>query len=208
MKDNENHPIVRGYRSKRAQKLDEKRADKAAKKAKREQLTADEIKFVRELAANPRLSKGEAAQRLGLDHVPSRPAVKKFMAEEVGAARRKTLSEIEVDLPRVLLEVKRLALVDMGDLLDSDGAILPFEAMDEDTRRAIVGIDSHELFERKQGGEQELKGYARKVKFDKTKALEMLMRYHGAFDGQGKDQKDRLGELMSVFQAGPVKTKS
>lgn len=199
------HPLIRKQREKNADTRYKNRLSKEARKAKNEQLTPDEIRYVQELVANPRVSRGEIAQRLGLQSIPSRPTVNKFIAEEVGAAREECLANIKLDLPRVILEVMRLALVDLGDAFDDDGNLLPLSAMAEDVRRALTGIDTQELFQRGKGGEKVLEGYARKIKTDKVKSLELLLKYLGAFDGQGREQKDRLGELMSVFQAGPVK---
>ena len=54
---------------------------------------------------------------------------------------QKAASANEVTVERVLKELARLAFFDVAKLVGEDGRPLPISQIDEDTRRAIVGLD-------------------------------------------------------------------
>jgi phage terminase small subunit len=80
-------------------------------------------------------------------------------------------ARVEVKADQVLAELRRLALVDIGEAFDADGKMRPLKDMPADLRRAISAVEVEEL----DLGGGEVSGTVRKVKFwDKVKALELL----------------------------------
>lgn len=177
---------------------------KRNKKVERDALTAGEAAYVAE-RIKPGVGRGEAAQRAGLPSIPRAPRVERAVRELV----QKQLDFAQIDAIAVLNEVKRVAMVDLGDTEDETGSVLPFHAMGEDTRRAISGVKYREVFEmveNEEGGkEREHTGYIIEVKTDKIKGLELLMKHFGLLDGSGKKGGDRLAEVIACMDQGPVK---
>lgn len=82
-----------------------------------------------------------------------------------------------IDAKRVLREIERLALADVGKAFNDEGGLLPLTEMDEEIRRCISGIDVEEIWEGKEGSREQV-GVVKKVRFwDKTRSLEMLAKY-------------------------------
>jgi phage terminase small subunit len=88
------------------------------------------------------------------------------VAELVGKAAKAN----EITVERVLKELARLAFFDISNLVGEDGRPLPIHQIDEDTRRAIVGLDVATV-----GNDTQGVGEVLKIKLaDKRAALESI----------------------------------
>lgn len=86
---------------------------------------------------------------------------------------QKAASANEVTVERVLKELARLAFFDVAKLVGEDGRPLPISQIDEDTRRAVVGLDVATV-----GNAQQGMGEVLKLKMaDKGANLERLGRH-------------------------------
>lgn len=96
--------------------------------------------------------------------------------ERALAARRERV-EVKVDI--VLSELVALLRSDVAGLFAEDGTMLPIHQVDPALRRAVAGVETHELWER-HAGERVQVGVVRKVKlWDKAKAVELALRHLG-----------------------------
>ena len=50
-------------------------------------------------------------------------------------------AKLGVSVERIALELARIAFFDLGKLVDADGCAIPLHELDEDTRRALNGMD-------------------------------------------------------------------
>ena len=108
----------------------------------------------------------------GASVTAARLLVNSRISEAISEGRRKREEKIEIRAEEVLLELKRLAMVDLGQAYDSEGRLRKVHEMPEDVRRAIASVDTAEIWG-PDGGAQ--LGEVKRVKFwDKTKALESL----------------------------------
>lgn len=71
---------------------------------------------------------------------------------------------------RISLELQRMAFVDTKDFYNDEGELIPIHKLPEDASRALVGFEATAI-----GKISTLK----KIKADKAKALEMLIRMEG-----------------------------
>jgi phage terminase small subunit len=95
--------------------------------------------------------------------------------------RKPLFKKLEITKERTMQEIARLAFSDIGRIFDGDGNIKPVSEIDEDTRRAISGIDVDELTAGS-GSEKTSIGVNKKVKlYDKVKSLEMLAKHFGIY---------------------------
>lgn len=109
-------------------------------------------------------------------------------------------SKLEVSEERIRLELARLAYFDPVAIFNEDGSVKPISEIDEDTRRAICGVDVTELFEGL-GDKRNQVGYAKKIKLtDKTKALEQLGRHLKMFTD--KVEVSASDELIAKLMEG------
>jgi phage terminase small subunit len=125
------------------------------------------------------------------------PAITARIAE----IRAPLLKKLEITKERTMQEIARLAFSDIGRIFDEDGNVKPVSEIDEDTRRAISGIDVDELTAGS-GSEKTSIGVNKKVKlYDKVKSLEMLAKHFGIYTdapqtktvvkvGYGKEEDD------------------
>lgn len=78
----------------------------------------------------------------------------------------------------MLQEYARLAFIDPAKLFDESGRPLPIQKMDEDTRRAIIGVDVATV-----GNDQMGIGEVLKLRLaDKRAALDSVARHLGMFN--------------------------
>lgn len=122
-------------------------------------------------AAAAGYSKKTAPQLGGrlLKNVHIKAAIEKALVKQV--------ERLEISADRVILELARLAFVDISKAYDPNGELLNIHDMPEDVRRAIAGVDVEELFEGK-GQDKFRIGYLKKLKMnDKKGALDTLAKH-------------------------------
>jgi phage terminase small subunit len=123
----------------------------------------------RTAGAPPKASAAVGAELLGRPQVQAR----------VGALLREQSRNARITADEVMLELKRIALLDPADLYRPDGTLLNIHEMPLHARRAIREVEVVEQFERVDG-QRVFTGYARKVKvFDKLNAIQMAMKNLG-----------------------------
>lgn len=84
------------------------------------------------------------------------------------------IDRIKLDTEFVIRELLKHATIDLADAYDENGELKDIKDMPEPLRKAIVAIETEELFDG-QGKDREQIGYAKKIKLcDKTKSLELL----------------------------------
>jgi phage terminase small subunit len=95
----------------------------------------------------------------------------------VDAENAKTNKRLDLTVERVKTEIARLAFYDPAAFWNENGTAKPIHEIDEDSRRAIAGFETAELFEGT-GEDRGLAGYVKKFKLvDKNKALETAARH-------------------------------
>lgn len=96
---------------------------------------------------------------------------------EIDAANAKVNAKLDLTVERVKTEISRLAFYDPAAFWNENGTAKPIHEIDEDSRRAIAGFETAELFEGN-GEDRGLAGYIKKFKLaDKNKSLEMAARH-------------------------------
>lgn len=156
-----------------------KRRARASKDA--HQLTGKQAAFVREYLVD--LNATQAAIRAGYsarraDQQGLENLRKPEIAAAIAAAMRSRQHRTEITQDRVLQELARIAFLDPGKLFDAAGAPVPLQTLDEDTRRAVVGLDVVTV-----GNADAGIGQVQKVKLaDKKGALELLGRHLGMWN--------------------------
>jgi len=111
--------------------------------------------------------------------IANKPKVKAVLDREMSKARALATSHASKNVTRILDEYLRLAFVDPAKLLDNTGRPLPLHEIDEDTRRAIVGVDIVDEFEGRRDQRQQI-GTVKKYKLaDKNRALDSLSKVLG-----------------------------
>lgn len=132
--------------------------------------------FVREYLVD--LNATAAAKRAGYSektaHVIGqenlrKPAIKEAISEAMKARSDRT----EITADRVLLELGRLAFLDIRKAFNADGSLKPIHELDDDTAAAIAGIEVSETH----GGDSAA-GTLKKIKLsDKRASLELCGRH-------------------------------
>jgi phage terminase small subunit len=91
-------------------------------------------------------------------------------------AERKIDAKYDLTADRIKQEIARLCYYDPAAYFNPDGSAKAVNEIDEDSRRAIAGFETAELFTGA-GEERGLAGYIKKFKLpDKAKALELAAR--------------------------------
>lgn len=99
------------------------------------------------------------------------------IVEYLSSKREKLQGKLEITQERVLQELARIAFFDSGRLFDDAGEPIPLSCIDEDTRRAIVGV---ELVTK--GNDLIGIGEVQKIRLaDKKGALDSIARHLGMF---------------------------
>lgn len=97
-----------------------------------------------------------------------------LVQKRIDELKEHALKEIGVSRERILLELTRIATVDIGQAFDEMGQLKPLGEIPEDVRRAIAGIEVNEIFDG-QGEQKSVIGLAKKIKlWDKPKSLELI----------------------------------
>lgn len=101
-----------------------------------------------------------------LEHV----GVKAAIEAQIKAQEKRTL----VTADEVILELKRIAMVDIGKAYANNGELLPMHEIPKHIRKAIAGVDVDEIWDG-YGEDREVIGHTKKLKMlDKVRALELL----------------------------------
>jgi phage terminase small subunit len=112
--------------------------------------------------------------------------------------------KLDISIERVRLELARLAFFDPIAFWNEDGTAKPLHEVDEDSRRAVAGLEVEEVFEGR-GKDRALSGYIKRFKLsDKGANLERLGRHLQMFPKQeinptfnvNFNTTDRLAELL------------
>lgn len=211
-----------GYRSKRAKRAAERKKDKLAREQKQSKertahhnfnvsireeeasaLKADELAYVKEMLT-PGISPGEAARRAGISSIPTRELVRETILD----LRQRQLEQVDVTPDMLVLQLARFAMHDMRRAYDLDGKLLPPTDWDNDFAAGIGGIDVEQRTERNGPNREDVETYhivKIRTKPSVQAAVELL-KYLTQGGGRPKNS-DKLKELISVFNAGPVKRK-
>lgn len=90
--------------------------------------------------------------------------------------RQERINAMKFDADAVLIELARIAKVDVGQAFNPDGTLKPIHDIPEDVRRAMSSVEIDEIYEGF-GVERRAVGQTKKVKFiDKNRALENIGR--------------------------------
>lgn len=143
-------------------------------------LTPKQARFVEEYLLD--LNATQAAIRAGYsakraDAIGFENLRKPGIAAAIEAAKSERSQRTQVTIDRVVQELARLAFFDARKLLADDGTPLPLSELDEDTARAIIGVDIARI------GNGEV-GVGEVLKFklaDKKGALELLGKHLAMF---------------------------
>jgi phage terminase small subunit len=112
------------------------------------------------------------------------------VAAAIQSGMDKRAAKVEITAERVLQEIARLAFFDPSKLYDEHGRPKPVHELDEDTRRAIAGVEIDEV-----GGGDKPLVVTRKVKLaDKGANLERLGRHLKLFT----EKVEISGAVVSV----------
>lgn len=141
-------------------------------------LNAKQTKFVNEYLKD--LNASQAAIRAGYSKNTSRSIANKLMTNadiqaEISRKMDKRAARTEITADRVLLELSRLAFLDVRKAFNKDGSLKAIHELDDDTAAAVAGMDITEF-----GSGDEQSGVVKKIKLsDKKGALELVMRHLG-----------------------------
>lgn len=148
------------------------------KPPKGKKLTDKQARFVQEYLVD--LNATQAAIRAGYCEraayaMGAENLTKPVIAEAIAKKQEKLQKKTEITIERVLQEYARVALLDPTKIWEN-GRIKEIHEMDEDTRRAIAGIEVTT------GGNAKIPEILKKIKlWDKVKALDSLGKHLGMF---------------------------
>jgi phage terminase small subunit len=95
---------------------------------------------------------------------------------------KEKFARLDISGERILQELAYVAFLDPRKLFTPGGELRPITELDEDTARAIAGLDHEKLFEHFGKGQAKRVGNTVKVKLaDKIRALQLLGQYHKLF---------------------------
>jgi phage terminase small subunit len=93
--------------------------------------------------------------------------------QEIEQKNAETNKSLDLTADRIKLEIARLCYYDPAAFFDANGSPKSMAELDEDSRRAIAGFETAELFSGS-GEDRAAVGYIKKFKLpDKAKALEL-----------------------------------
>jgi phage terminase small subunit len=171
-------------------------------------LTAKQTAFVSEFLVDGNAT--AAAKRSGYsertaEKIGSENLSKPEIAKAIAAKQAKRYAKQDITAERILAELARVAFLDVGKMLNDDGAMKPISELDADTRAAIAGLELSEI--RDEDGKPI--GTLKKIKIaDKLVALDKLARNFGLLQDKLKisgDAENPIKMLIERIQGSAIK---
>ena len=167
-------------------------------KSKDKKLTPKQQKFVDEYLID--LNATQAAIRAGYsaktaEWIGPQLLGKSHVAEAIKARRDELSRKTEVTQERIILEMSRLAFMDIRSLFNQDGSLIPIKQLSDSAAAAIAGIDVVQI-----GNSDAGVGHVMKYKLpDKNRALENLARILGYLDKVKNKEQDGISKLAEAL---------
>ena len=174
--------------------------------AKPRKLTPRQRKFVSEYAKT--LNGTQAAIVAGYSPdtaaaIASENLTKPEIAAGVQERVSKALELADCTADRTIMELSRVAYVDVGEITDEHGNCKPLHEISEDARRAIAGVEV--IIKNAEAGDG-VTDKVHKIKMaDKVAALKVLAQYHGLLVERREEVHlhlhyvDRVSEIRKVL---------
>ncbi|WP_075882066.1 terminase small subunit [Vreelandella massiliensis] len=135
----------------------------------------------------------KTAYRTGADNL-KKPQIRELLEQY----REERSRRVEMDADRVLQRLIEIDEMDVADILDDDGRVLPVKQWPSVWRRCVSGVDVSEIADGA-GDDREVKGLLKKIRWpDKHKNLEMIGRH--SYVQAWKDQKEVSGSLTLTHE--------
>lgn len=180
-------------------------ASKAAKSIKKPALNARQERFVAEYLVD--LNATQAAIRAG--YSPKTASEQSFdllrkpqIAQAIAEKRQNHQQNTGITAERVLKEIAGLAFFDVRKLVNADGSPKSITDLDDETARAIQGIELQTV----KDGENDF-ALVRKYKIaDKNAALEKLMKHLGLFekDNSQNNPAEAMAKLLDMVNGSKL----
>lgn len=170
-------------------------------------LSLKQKRFVEEYLVD--LNATQAAIRAGYskrtaDKIGSENLAKPEINAAIQHAMEERARRTQITADRVIAEMARVAFLDIGKAFNDDGSLKPIHEIDEDTRRAIAGLEVTTLT-----AEGAPIGHLSKIKLvDKLRALELLGKHLGMFNDKltiAGDKENPLVLLLRQVQGTTIK---
>lgn len=126
-----------------------------------------------------------AAKRVGYSAKTAHSQGPRLLANvEVQRIIAQKLKDAGATAERVLLEVQRIATVDLSDLFTPEGNLKPFEIWTPAQRAALASFEVKVVKKNAAGADRETDIILRVKFWNKIQALELLMKHHGLLQGE------------------------
>lgn len=124
------------------------------------------------------------------------------IAKAIEEQKKTYLERTDLNIERVILEIKRCALANIADLYNENGELKSIHDLDEDTQRAITSLKSEDLFAGAGDSKVQI-GIAREVKMaDKLNALDKLLKHLGGYETDNKQKSEgSVAAALSIVEA-------
>lgn len=136
----------------------------------------------------------KTAQEIGAQNL-SKLIIQNYISEKI----KNQSKRLEISSDRVILEIARLAFVDVRKIFDSEGKLKDITTIDDDTSAAISSFEVDDLKAYNEESDSYGKiGEAKKIKlYDKIRALEMLAKHFGMFE-KDNSQKPTSTNIINL----------
>jgi phage terminase small subunit len=185
--------------------ISRKSAGKATKSTAKAALTPKQEQFVAEYLID--LNGTQAAIRAGYSQKTANEQAARLLAnvsvaQLIAVRRKEHQANTGITAERVLKEVAGLAFFDVRKLVNADGSPKRITDLDDETARAIQGIDLQMV----KDGENDF-ALVRKYKVaDKNAALEKLMKHLGLFekDNSQNNPAEAMAKLLDIVNGSKL----
>lgn len=124
----------------------------------------------------------------------TKPEIQQYIQE----LQNKRAERVEITQDMVLKEYARIAFLDPRKLFDENGKIKQITDLDEDTARALAGLD-HAILTQRAGEDVTIEELTKKFKFvDKKGALDSVARHLGMFNDKMTIDDTREGKKIKL----------